>query len=116
MLAKHELSVQVGHFLVFWELKPHSSDQGESLRRSLVEHRVDVVDQVVAKVNSVPDHGLNPLILEPRFPVLVINLVVGSEERIEHAELVHHDPEVLGRVKLVAWNVSSTEGMPSNTH
>ena len=59
---------------------------------SFVENAVDVVDQVVAQVDYVKDDPLDPLWLEPWLSGLVVDLVVSSEERVEHAQLVHHHP------------------------
>ena len=73
------------------------------------------MNQIIAHHNGIAYHLLDAFVLEPGFSVLVIDLVVRSEERIEHAQLVHHNPEIFGRLQLVAWDVSATERMTGYT-
>lgn len=73
------------------------------------------MNEIVSHVDSIENDVLDTIILKPRFSVLVIDLVVSPEEGIEHAQLVHHDPEIFRRLELVAWDVCSTEGMSSDS-
>ena len=114
ILSKHELRIQVSHVVVLWELKPHSSHKRVCFRRTLVEHSVDVVDQVVSHHNCILDDSLNSFILRPGLSILIVDLIVRSKERIEHAKLIHHHPKILGRDKLIAWNISATKWMSSH--
>jgi hypothetical protein len=47
--------------------------------------------------------------------MLEVDLVVGSEERVEDSKLVHYDPQVNRWDPLVAWNVSSCKRMASDS-
>lgn len=72
------------------------------------------MDQVVTHVDGIVDDPLDAIVLKPGLTILKVDLVVCPEERIEHAELVHHDPEVLRRLQLVTWDVSTAKWVTSH--
>ena len=113
IFAKQELGIQGCNARILREFKPHRSYEWVGLCRSLIKHRVNVVNQIIAHIDGITDHLLDAFVLEPGLSVLVIDLVVRPEEWIEHAKLVHHDPEIFGRLQLVTWDVSATERVTS---
>jgi len=115
VFTKHKLRFKTNERSIVRELEPHGTKKRFGFARSLVEHGVDVMDKVIAHVDGIVDHSLNTIVLEPWLPILEVDLVVSPKEGIEHAKLVHHDPEIFGWLQLVAWNVSTTEGMACNT-
>ena len=80
----------------------------------LVESRVEIVNHVVASVDSVSDDLLDSLSLDPRLTLGVIDVAVSSEERKVHACLVHAHPHRLRRLADEAWDVSTSEHIAAN--
>jgi len=78
----HKLGGKVVVGWVVGELVPHWSPDWLSGARHLLECRVQVVDKVVALVDSGSNCLLNSLSLDPGFSQGVFDVGVGTEERI----------------------------------
>ena len=84
VFAKHELRIQGLHALILGEREPHSPHERVCISRTIIEHGVNVVDKIVTHVDSIMNHALNTIVLNPWLSVLIVDFVVGPEEWIKH--------------------------------
>ena len=107
--AKHELSLYTVKVFYVWEVVPHAAQDWLCIVSGLLKGCVDVVDEVVSAINRVFNHSLDSLCLRPRLSSLVIDVTVGPEEGIVHAQLVEQYPEVFRWITEESRHVSSTK-------
>ena len=114
-ITEHELSVNVVSVRVVGEFVPHRSHERLGRASSLLEAGVDVVNKVVALVDSSSDCSLDPGRLEPRFTVRGVDLCMCPEEWVKSAQLVELNVKIVTRLTVEPWNIRPTEGVASNT-
>lgn len=74
------------------------------------------MDQGVSLLYSTIDSLLDTLALQPRLSVLVVLVVVSPEEGEHAAKLIHLDPQVLRRLRLISRDISTCERVSRYAH
>ena len=74
-----------------------------------MEDRVEVMNDIVAPVDSVSDNFLDSLSLNPGLTMGAVDIAMGPEEGEVHASLIHTDPHFLRRLADEAWDVGTAE-------
>ena len=80
-----------------------------------IETSIDVMDQVVSLVHSIPNRSLHPRALVPRISVLKLLGIMRSEKGIERAQLVKLYKQLIRWFSEITRDVSPPERMPSDS-
>ena len=97
------------------ELHPDRPNQRSASASVLAEQVVHDVYQAVPKEYCLSDNGLYLLAVLPRLSPLVVEVAVCSEERVEDAELVCGNCNIVTWLSIKARDVSTHEAKTSQT-
>ena len=91
---------------------PHGSYNGRAFGRGIVEEGVQVVKEIISKVDGISNGNLNSLTLKIGLAVAIVNVSMSSHERVECSQLIKEDKDVISRRASEAWNVCTCEEYP----